>query len=64
MCVCVVGYTANNLTGENVPELTYSHTEADTDLFSIYGVFRSEGYTATVMFDTEDMTNSYYVQAA
>jgi len=43
----VVGYTANNLTtGENVPELTCLHTEADADLFSIYGVFRSDGYTA------------------
>jgi len=57
----VVGYTANNLTtGEDVPELTYLHTEADTDLFSICGVFQSDGYTAAVMLDTEDMAN--YVQ--
>jgi len=41
-CVCVwsvLGYTVNNLTtGEDVPELTCSHTEADTDLFSIWWV--------------------------
>ena len=49
-------------TGGDVPELTCSHTEADTDLFSIYSVFRSDGYTAAVVFSTEDMAN--YVQAA
>ena len=62
--MCVVGYTANNLTtGKDVPELTCSHTEADTDLFSIYGVFRSDGYAAAAMLDAKDMANSYYVQA-
>jgi len=65
VCVCVVGYTAYNLTtGEDVPELTCSHTEADTYLFSMYGVFRSDGYTAAAMHDTEDMANSYIAQAA
>jgi len=56
--VCVVYYTANNLTtGENVPELTFSHTEENTDLFSINGVIRSDGYTAAVVLDTEDVDN-------
>jgi len=65
--VCVCGRLhcnfANSLTtGENVPELTCSHTGADTDLFSINGVFRSDGYTVAVVLDTQDMDN--YVQAA
>jgi len=67
VCVCVQTHThkhtANNLTtGEDVPELTCSHTEADTDLLGIYGVFRSDGYRAAAMRDTEDMANSYHVQ--
>ena len=63
MRVFVVGCTANKLTtGENVPELTCSHTEADTDLFSINGVFRSDGYRAAVVLVTEDVDNC--VQAA
>ena len=63
--VYVVGYTANNLTtGEDMPELSCSHTEADTDLFSIHGVFWSDSYTVAAMLDTEDIPNSYYVQAA
>ena len=60
---CVVGDTANNLSsGEDVPELTCLHAKADTAIFTIYSVLRSDGYKAAVVMDTEDTDN--YVQAA
>ena len=62
---CVVGSSAKNLTtgtSEDVPELTCFQAEADTAMFTIYSVLRSDGYTAAVMLDTEDTDN--YVQVA
>jgi hypothetical protein len=60
---CVVGSTAKNLaTGKLVPELICYHAEADTAMFTIYSVLRSDGYTAAVVLDKEDTDN--YVQGA
>jgi len=58
-----VGSTAKNLsTSEVVPGLTCLHAEADTAMFTIYSVLRSDGCTAAVVLDTEDTDN--YMQAA
>ena len=60
---CIVGSSAKNLTtSEDVPELACFQAEADTAMFTIYSVLRSDGYTAAVVLDTEDTDN--YVQAA
>jgi len=59
----VVGSTAKNLTtNEVVAEFECLHAEADTAMFTIYRVLRSNVYTEAVMLDTEDADN--YVQAA
>ena len=44
-----------------MPKLNFAH-EADTAIFTIYSVLRSEGYSEAVILDTEDTDN--YVQAA
>ena len=60
---CVVGSSAMNLTsGKLMPEFKCYHAEADTAMFTVYSVLRSEGYTAAVILDTEDTDT--YVQAA
>lgn len=60
---CVVGSYARNLTtGKDLPELLCFQAEADTAMFTMYSVLRSEGYKAAVILDTEDSDN--YVQAA
>ena len=60
---CVVGSNAKNLTkGQLLPYLTCLHAEADTAMFTIYSLLRSEGYKEAVVLDTEDADN--YVQAA
>ena len=59
----VVGSTTKNLTTDKiVSALSCDHAEADTAMFTIYSVLRSEGYTKAVVLDTEDTDN--YVQAA
>jgi len=50
-----------------VPTVTCLRAEADTGIqpcspYSVYSVLLSDGYTAAVLLDTEDMDN--YVQAA
>lgn len=60
---CVVGGIAKNLTTATlVPEFQCSHTEADTAMFTIYNILRSQGCEQAVVLDTEDTDN--YVQAA
>jgi len=59
----VVGSTAKNLaTNEVAAEFECLHAEADTAMFTIYSVLRSNGYAEAVVLDTEDTDN--YVQAA
>lgn len=60
---CVVGSYAKNLTTDkDVPELICFQAEADTAIFTLYSMLRSDGYKAAVIIDTEDTDN--YVQAA
>jgi len=44
-----------------LPELICFQAEANTAMFTIYSKLRSDGYTASVVLDTEDTDN--YVQA-
>ena len=58
-----MGSSAKNITiSEDVLELTCFQAEADTAMFTMYSVLRSDGYTASVVLDTEDTDN--YMQAA
>ena len=45
-----------------MPDLTTNHAEADTAIFTVYTVLRSQGYTSPVVLDTEYTDD--YVQAA
>ena len=60
---CVVSSSSINLTtGKHLPEFSCSQAEADTAMFTVYSVLRSQAYTGAVVLDTEDTDN--YVQAA
>ena len=60
--ICCVGDSAQHLIiGQFASEYSV-HAEADTAMFYIYSVLRAQGYTKTVILDTEDTDN--YVQAS
>ena len=48
-----MGETTNLGTGEDHPDLTFSHAEADTMIFGIYAKLRA-GYAHPVIIDSED----------
>ncbi|KAG7176100.1 hypothetical protein Hamer_G023844 [Homarus americanus] len=59
---CIGLSAKNHSRGQPAPQFAYSHAEADTAIFFIYSVLRSESYTDAVILDTEDTDN--YKQAA